>query len=131
MHGTSRVSPVARAAAAREAGVGHLGQAHDVASRSHGCDATNASVRQGVAMSDSLIDEAVSCCRNVIDELEDGPLRRVLNLRLGLLENAAWSIALEPAAQAEVVGLVRMLLDLRDDVVRARRASRSLTAAAP
>jgi len=76
-------------------------------------------------MSDSLIDEAVSCCRNVIDELDEGPLRRVLKLRLGLLEGAAWSIALEPAAQAEVVRLVQMLLDLRDDVVRARQSSRA------
>jgi hypothetical protein len=75
-------------------------------------------------MTDSLIDEAVSCCRNVIDEVEDGPLRRVLELRLGLLEGAAWSIALEPAAQAEVVLLVQLLLDLRDDVVRARQATR-------
>ena len=41
-------------------------------------------------------------------------------LPVGLFEGAAWSIALEPAAQAEVVLLVRMLLDLRDDVVRAR-----------
>ena len=71
-------------------------------------------------MSDSLIDEAVSCCRDVIAGLPNGPLRRALKLRLGLLEGAAWSIALEPAAQAEVVLLVRMLLDLRDDVVRAR-----------
>ena len=75
-------------------------------------------------MTDSLIDEAVACCRDVIHELEDGPMRRVLKLRLGLLEGAAWSIALEPAAQAEVVRLVEMLLDLRDDVVRARHASR-------
>lgn len=75
-------------------------------------------------MSDSLIDEAVSCCRNVIEELEDGPLRRVLKLRLGLLEGAVWSMALEPAAQAEVVRLVQMLLELRDDVVRARQSSR-------
>jgi hypothetical protein len=75
-------------------------------------------------MTDSLIDEAVSCCRDVLSELEDGPLRRVLELRLGLLEGAAWSIALEPAAQAEVVSLVQLLLDLRDDVVRARAASR-------
>lgn len=80
-------------------------------------------------MSDSLIDEAVSCCRNVIAELEDGPLRRVLKLRLGLLEGAAWSIALEPAAQAELVGLVRMLLDLRDDAVRARQSARGPTLA--
>jgi hypothetical protein len=66
----------------------------------------------------------VSCCRDVIAELDDGPLRRVLKLRLGLLEGAVWSLALEPAAQAEVVRLVQLLLDLRDDVVRARKASR-------
>lgn len=77
-------------------------------------------------MSDSLIDEAVACCRNVIEELDDGPLRRVLKLRLGLLEGAAWSIALEPAARAEVVMVVQMLLDLRDDVVRARTSKRGM-----
>lgn len=76
-------------------------------------------------MSDSLIDEAVACCRNVIAELDDGPIRRALTLRLGLLEGAAWSIALEPAAEAEVVRLVRMLLELRDDVVRARQTLRA------
>ena len=71
-------------------------------------------------MSDSLIDEAVKCCRDVIDELDDGSLRRVFKLRLGLLESAAWSIALEPAARAELVSFVKLLLELRDDVVRAR-----------
>ena len=78
-------------------------------------------------MSDSLIDEAVACCRNVIGELDDGPLRRALKLRLGLLEGAAWSIAIEPAAQAEVVLVVQMLLELRDDVVRARQSQRAST----
>ncbi|CAN5761687.1 hypothetical protein BH11MYX4_BH11MYX4_31030 [soil metagenome] len=82
--------------------------------------------RMVLRMSDSIIDEAVACCREVIDGLEDGPLRRALKLRLGLLESAAWSIALEPAAQAELVVLVRMLLDLRDDVVRARGAEPKL-----
>lgn len=71
-------------------------------------------------MTDSLIDEAVACCSDVIDQLEDGSLRRALKLRLGLLEGAAWSMALEPAAQEEVVLLVKLLLELRDDVVRAR-----------
>ena len=62
-------------------------------------------------MTDSLIDEAVACCRDVIQELDDGPMRRVLKLRLELLEGAAWSIALEPA----VLRLVEML-----DTKRAR-----------
>ena len=59
-------------------------------------------------------------CRDVIDELEDGSLRRVFKLRLGLLEAAAWSIALEPAARAELGAFVQLLVDLRDDAIRAR-----------
>jgi len=71
-------------------------------------------------MTDSLVDEAVTSCRDVIEGLEDSRLRRVFRLRLGLLESAAWSIALEPAARAELMSLVKLLLELRDDAVRAR-----------
>jgi hypothetical protein len=82
----------------------------------------NASSAHRRCMTDSLIDEAVTCCRDVMEELDDGPLRRSMKLRLGLLEGAAWSIALEPAAREEVVLLVRLLLELRDAAVRARSA---------
>lgn len=81
------------------------------------------------AMSESLIDDAVRCSRGLLQDVDDVDARRLLSLRLELLERAAWSLALEPAARDEVVRVVRLLLDLRDEVVlAARRSTRRPTA---
>ncbi len=76
-------------------------------------------------MTDSIIEEAAACSRKLLEGLEDPPLRRRLGLRLEILERAAWSISLEPAAPNELGSLVGLLLELRDEVVAARAAAGS------
>ncbi|MDB5216189.1 MAG: hypothetical protein JWO86_4116 [Myxococcaceae bacterium] len=76
-----------------------------------------------LGMSESLIDDAVRCSRTLLQEVDDVDARRGLSLRLELLERAAWSLSLEPAARDEVVRLVRLLLEVRDEVVTAARRS--------
>ncbi|MBX3218394.1 MAG: hypothetical protein KF850_40690 [Labilithrix sp.] len=71
-------------------------------------------------MSDSLLDEALRFCHAALLEMRDTPARRHLTARLGVLERAAWAIPLVPATAEQVVRIVKLVLDLRDDVVRAQ-----------
>ncbi len=77
-------------------------------------------------MSDSIIDVAAASIRVLVQELEDAPRRGLLSLRLELLERAAWSVSLEPEARHDIVRIVQLLLDLRDEVVAARDAARAV-----
>jgi hypothetical protein len=80
-------------------------------------------------MSDSLLDEALHFCNVALLEMCDTPMRSQLRARLGVLERATWSLPLLPATEEQVVGLAKLVLALRDDVMSARtedeRASRS------
>ncbi|MBX3205461.1 MAG: hypothetical protein KF764_10350 [Labilithrix sp.] len=71
-------------------------------------------------MSDSLLDQALRYCHASLLEMRDTPARRHLAARLGVLERAAWAIPLVPATAEQVVSIVKLVLDLRDDVVRAQ-----------
>ncbi|MBX3225524.1 MAG: hypothetical protein KF795_33770 [Labilithrix sp.] len=71
-------------------------------------------------MSDSLLDQALRFCHVALLEMCDTPARRHLRARLGVLERAAWAIPLVPATAEQVVSIVKLVLDLRDDVVRAQ-----------
>ena len=79
-------------------------------------------------MSDSLLEEIIAYCKGELPELVDSPVRRALSARLGVLERPTWALAVQPATQMQVVGLAKLLLDLRDEVTDARR--RQLDAAA-
>lgn len=70
-------------------------------------------------MSDSLLDAALHYCRDALVDMADGPTRRNLRARLGVLERAAWSLALLPTSETQVVTVAKLVLDLRDDVARA------------
>ena len=71
-------------------------------------------------MSDSLLDEAIHFCAVALQEMCDTPERSQLRARLGVLERAVWSLALLPATEMQVVHLAKLVLDLRDDVTKAR-----------
>ncbi|MCW5835188.1 MAG: hypothetical protein KIS78_22500 [Labilithrix sp.] len=71
-------------------------------------------------MSDSVLDQALRFCHVALLEMCDTPTRRHLQARLGVLERAAWAIPLVPATAEQVVSIVKLVLDLRDDVVRAQ-----------
>lgn len=72
-----------------------------------------------VPMSDCLLDEALQFCDATLLQMCDTAVRRQLRARLGLLERASWSLALLPATEEQVVHLAKLILALRDDVVRA------------
>ena len=71
-------------------------------------------------MSDSLLDQALHFCNAALLEMRDTPARRQLRARLGVLERAAWSLALLPASEQQVVSLAKLVLALRDDVSSAK-----------
>ena len=71
-------------------------------------------------MSESLLDQALRFSREALVEMSDTPMRRQLQARLGVLERAAWSLALLPAKEEQVVSLAKLVLALRDDVSRAK-----------
>lgn len=73
-------------------------------------------------MSDSLLVEALSSCRAVLVDLPDTPATRSLDARVNLLERATLSLDLHPGSRDQIVRLAKAVLDLRDEVVRAREA---------
>jgi hypothetical protein len=71
-------------------------------------------------MSDSLLDQALRFCHDTLLEMCDTSTRRQLQARLGVLERAAWSLALLPATEQQVISLAKLVLALRDDVSNAK-----------
>ena len=78
-------------------------------------------------MSDSLLDEALQYCRVALFDMCDTPVRSQLLARFGVLEQAAWSLSLIPAAELHVVNVARLVLDLRDEVAYARATEAQLS----
>ncbi len=71
-------------------------------------------------MSESLLDQTLRYCSEMLLEMSDTPMRRQLRARLGVLERASWSLPLLPATEEQVVSLAKLVLALRDDVSRAK-----------
>ena len=72
-------------------------------------------------MSESLLDSAIMVSRNALLDMGDSQERRDLSTRLDLLERASWAIGLTPASFDQIVKLAKVILDLRDEIVAARR----------
>jgi len=73
-------------------------------------------------MADSLLDEALSACRDVLDEIDESG-RSSFSARLGILERAVWSLTLGCATQEQVLALAQLVLMLRDEVLSAQAAA--------
>ncbi len=74
-----------------------------------------------VAMSESLLDSAIMVSRNALLDMGDSTERRELTSRLDLLERASWAVGLGPRSYDQIVKLAKVILDLRDEIVAARR----------
>ena len=77
-------------------------------------------------MSDSLLIEALSNAREVLDELndEDALGVRELRARARLIERAAALLELRPASREDIVRMAKLTMELRDDAVELRRRHR-------
>jgi hypothetical protein len=73
------------------------------------------------AMSESLLDSAITVSRNALLDMGDSRQRSDLSTRLDLLERASWAIGLAPASYDQIVKLAKVIMDLRDEIVAARR----------
>ena len=73
-------------------------------------------------MADSLLDEALSACRDVLDEIDESG-RSSFSARLGILERAVWSLTLGCATQEQVLALAQLVLMFRDEVLSAQAAA--------
>lgn len=73
-------------------------------------------------MADSLLIEALGETRAIVDDLrEEDPLAsHELRIRTALLERSAVLMQLRPPARDDVVRLVKLALELRDDAVALR-----------
>jgi len=77
-------------------------------------------------MADSLLDEALFACRDVLDEIDESG-RSSFSARLGILERAVWSLTLGCATQEQVLALAQLVLILRDEVLSAQAAAVRVT----
>lgn len=77
-------------------------------------------------MSESLLDSAIMVSRNALLDMGDSQERRDLTTRLDLLERASWTVGLTPASYDQIVKLAKVILDLRDEIITARRRALGL-----
>ncbi|MBX3191325.1 MAG: hypothetical protein KF819_30285 [Labilithrix sp.] len=68
-------------------------------------------------MSESLLDEAVRASRQLLDVLPPSADTRRLTRRASILARAAAIVELEPTSRHEIIKLVRLALDLREEVM--------------
>lgn len=64
--------------------------------------------------------------RNALLDMGDSKERHELTTRLDMLERASWSIGLAPGSYDQIVKLAKVILDLRDEIVAARRTALGL-----
>ena len=67
-------------------------------------------------MAESLLDQALGYARARLDFVDEGVTKTRLRARLDVLDGASRAIALEDVSTASVVTLVRMALELRDEI---------------
>jgi len=72
-------------------------------------------------MSESLLDSAIMVSRNALLDMGDSKERQELTTRLDMLERASWAVGLSPGSYDQIVKLAKVILDLRDEIVAARR----------
>lgn len=77
-------------------------------------------------MSDSLLDEALGGCHEILDDLPQSPTRVRLEARVEMLERATWSMGLSLVGEEEIVRMAKLILALRDEIADARRSLRFL-----
>gem|GEM_PF-4779812 len=74
-------------------------------------------------MTDSLLDEALRGCHEILSDFPLSPVRQRFESRVDVLERAAWAMELQLVTNDEIVHMAKLVMGLREEIARARRAS--------
>lgn len=74
-------------------------------------------------MADCILDEALLYCRDALVDLPRTPDADMLRGRYAVLERAALALSIMPARADQVLRVVKLVLDLRDEVAALEAAT--------